>query len=148
MAVTAGPTGNSAGAWPLLFTAWIVALAATLGALFIGEVMGQAPCVLCWYQRAFMFPLAVVLAVACARSEAGAWRYALPLAALGWTVAAFHSAQYVGLVPQAIEPCGFGPSCTGADMTILGTIPIPFLSLGAFTAISALLIMLARRDVP
>ena len=40
--------------------------ASALGALFIGEVMGQTPCVLCWYQRAFSFPLAIVLAVACA----------------------------------------------------------------------------------
>ena len=69
--------------WRLLIAAWIVAMAATLGALFIGEVMGQAPCVLCWYQRAFMFPLAVVLAVACFMSDARAWRYALPLAAGG-----------------------------------------------------------------
>lgn len=148
MAVIASPPQESAGPWLPLFAAWIVALAATLGALFIGEVMGQAPCVLCWYQRAFMFPLAVVLAVACARSDGGVWRYALPLAALGWLVAAFHSAQYVGLVPQAIEPCGIGPSCTGADMTILGTIPIPFLSLGAFTAIAALMFPLARRHAP
>ena len=35
-------------AWSALFAAWLVALAASLGAIFIGEVMGQAPCVLCW----------------------------------------------------------------------------------------------------
>ena len=28
--------------------AWIVALVASLAVLFIGEVMGQTPCVLCW----------------------------------------------------------------------------------------------------
>ena len=44
-----------------LYLAWLVALASTLGALFIGEVLGQTPCVLCWFQRAFMFPLAIVL---------------------------------------------------------------------------------------
>ena len=32
----------SPGAWRLLAAAWVVALAATLGALFIGEVMGKA----------------------------------------------------------------------------------------------------------
>ncbi|MGV8637645.1 disulfide bond formation protein B, partial [Pseudomonas aeruginosa] len=52
----------SSGSWNLLLLAWLVALVSTLSALFIGEVMGQAPCVLCWFQRAFMFPLAVVLA--------------------------------------------------------------------------------------
>src|SRR3546814_1931213 len=75
---------RSGQAWRLLFAAWSIALAATLGALFIGEVMGQRPCTLCWHQRAFMFPLAVVLAVACFRSDPQAWRYALPLAGIGW----------------------------------------------------------------
>lgn len=32
----------------LLFIAFLTALVATLGALFIGEVLGQTPCMLCW----------------------------------------------------------------------------------------------------
>lgn len=145
MAVDKSQRGHTSGAWPLLFVAWGVALVSTLGALFIGEVMGQAPCVLCWFQRAFMFPLAVILAVACYRSDAGIWRYALPVAALGGLIAAFHTLQYLGLIPQAIEPCETGPSCTSADMTILGGVPIPILSLGAFTAIAVLLLLLRQR---
>ena len=31
-----------------LTAAFLIALAATLGALFIGEVLGQMPCTLCW----------------------------------------------------------------------------------------------------
>ena len=50
--------------WLWLMAAWGVALAATLGALFIGEVMGMTPCLLCWYQRIFMFPLALILGMA------------------------------------------------------------------------------------
>ena len=60
--------------WTLLVCAWLLALTATFAALFIGEVMGQAPCVLCWFQRAFMFPLVLVLGVACLLSDAGGWR--------------------------------------------------------------------------
>ena len=81
-------------AWAPLFGAWIVALVATLGALFIGEVMGQLPCDLCWHQRAFMFPLVVILAVASFRSDGYAWRYALPVALVGWLIAAFHNLVY------------------------------------------------------
>ena len=145
MTVDESRRADHASAWPLLFGAWVIALLATLGALFIGEVMGQAPCLLCWFQRAFMFPLAVILTVACWRSDAGIWRYAVPLAALGVFIAAFHSLQYLGLISQTIEPCGTGPSCGGADMTILGGIPIPILSLGAFAAIVVLLLFLHRR---
>ena len=35
----------------LIFTAWLIATVAALGALFMSEVMGLAPCVLCWWQR-------------------------------------------------------------------------------------------------
>lgn len=131
--------------WARLFAAWLVALAATAGALFIGEVMGQAPCNLCWYQRVFMFPLAVILAVATFREDAGVWRYAGPVAALGWLVAAFHSLLYAGIIPEAIKPCAAtGPSCSGADMTVL-SLPLPYLSLAAFTAIAVLLIPASRK---
>ena len=133
--------------WGLLFAAWIVALFATLGALFIGEVMGQRPCLLCWFQRAFMFPLAVILAVAAYVADAGVWRYALPVAVIGWLLALYHGLLYGGVIPEAIEPCGAGPSCSGSDMTIVGAVPIPLLSLAAFTAIAALLTLVRRRSI-
>ena len=126
--------------WLYLFIAWVVAVAASLGALFIGEVVGQAPCSLCWHQRAFMFPLAILLAVASYRGDAGAWLYALPLAAIGMAIAGFHSLLYAGFIPEGIQPCSQGPSCASADMTILGMLPLPYLSLAAFLAIAVALI--------
>ncbi|MCM2505697.1 disulfide bond formation protein B [Aureimonas altamirensis] len=124
---------------PFLF-AWLVATAATLGALFVGEVMGQAPCNLCWYQRIAMFPLAILLGIAAYRGDVAARIYALPLAVAGLCIAGFHSLLYAGVIPEAIEPCGAGPSCASADMTIFGGLPLPFLSLGAFAAITLLLV--------
>ncbi len=131
--------------WSLVFSAWLVALAASLGALFIGEVMGQLPCNLCWYQRAFMFPLVIILAVASFNGDSGGWRYGLPLTAIGALIAGFHSLTYAGLLPTAIQPCGEGPSCSSADMTIFGGLPLPYLSLVAFLGIAALLILARRR---
>lgn len=133
------------GLFAALFAAWLVALAASLGALFVGEVLGQLPCVLCWYQRAAMFPLAVVLAVACLRGDLAVTRYAMPLASLGAAIALWHVFVYSGIVPTAIEPCGRGPSCRGADMTLFGALPLPVLSFVSFVAIVALLQFVARR---
>ena len=45
----------------VLTLAFLIALGATFGALFIGEVLGQMPCTLCWYQRIAMFPLVPIL---------------------------------------------------------------------------------------
>ncbi|MDG9928025.1 MULTISPECIES: disulfide bond formation protein B [unclassified Pseudomonas] len=134
--------------WSLLLLAWLVALMSSLSALFIGEVMGQVPCVLCWFQRACMFPLAVILAIACYRSDFAIWRYALPLAIIGGALALAHTLLYAGLIPQPIQPCtATGPSCSGANMTIFGGVPLPVLALFAFTLISTLLILIRRRTL-
>ncbi len=139
---------SESASWSLLFAAWLVALVSTMGVLFIGEVMGQAPCVLCWYQRVFMFPLAIILGLAAWRNDAGIWRYALPLAALGGLVALYHTLLYYDVIPKPIEPCGAGPSCSSADMLIFGSIPIPALSVFAFIIIAILLLAVHRRSKP
>jgi len=134
--------------WTLLFAAWLIALGSTLSVLFIGEIMGQTPCVLCWYQRAFMFPLAVILAVACYRTDGAVWRYALPLAAIGAVIAIWHTLVFTGVAPTALEPCGAGPSCSSDNMTILGGIPLPLLSVGAFGAIAVLMHLVRKKLIP
>lgn len=118
-----------------LLVAFMIAMAATLGALFIGEVLGQMPCTLCWYQRIAMFPLTVILGVGLLRNDASVRAYALPLAFAGLAVAVWHSGLYAGLIPKAVAPCTEnGPSCTDAGMVILG-MPIPYLSLLSFAGI-------------
>lgn len=123
-----------------LFVAWLTALASTLGALFVGEVMGQAPCILCWYQRIAMFPLALILGIASFAVDPGVRRYVLPIAFVGGVIALWHSLLYVGIISEAVQPCTRGgSSCVGSDQTLFGILPLPFLSLGAFSAIVFLL---------
>lgn len=47
-----------------LYLAWVVALAATLGSLSFSEGRGFVPCVLCWFQRVALYPLALLLGIA------------------------------------------------------------------------------------
>ncbi len=126
--------------WLPLCAAWLAALVSTLSALFIGEVMGQTPCVLCWFQRIFMFPLVLILGLAAWRGDTSIWKYGLLLAAIGWLIAAFHTLLYFGVIPEPIKPCtATGPSCSGDEMMIFGFMPIPLLALVSFTLICALL---------
>ena len=121
-----------------LLVAWIVALTATLGALFIGEVLGKAPCSLCWQQRIFMFPIAIILALGLWWNDRAIGRYALALALPGVGIAAWHLGLYWDLVPKPAIPCSAtGPSCSGEDQAVLG-VPIALLSLAAFTMIAVL----------
>ncbi len=121
-----------------LAAAWLVALAATLSVLFIGEVLGQMPCLLCWYQRAFMFPLAIVLGLGLWWQDARIGRYGVALSLGGGAVALWHTGLYFGIIPEPIQPCtATGPSCTDENQLILG-VPIPLLSLLAFTLTACL----------
>ena len=131
-----------------LAAAWTVALFASLSVLFIGEVLGQMPCLLCWYQRAFMFPLAIVLGLGLWWQDARAGRYGVVLALGGGAIAAWHLGLYVGLVPEPIQPCtATGPSCTDANQLILG-IPIPLLSLIAFALVAGLSTLSLKESRP
>ena len=130
----------------LLFGAWLIALAATLGALFLGEVMGKAPCVLCWYQRIAMFPLAIILFLGLVPFDPRSIRYALPLAAIGWLIAVYHCLLFWGVVPEDLIQCAQGASCKDADVQIAGFVPIPLLSLLAFTLVAGLLFLAKRKS--
>ena len=138
------PTSKS---WMLLFLSWVIALVSSLGVLFIGEIMGQEPCVLCWYQRTLMFPLAIILGVAAARNDYGVWLYALPLSILGSLVSLYHTLLLFKILPEPIKPCSAtGPSCSGDEMFIFGIMPLPLLSLTAFILIATLILTINGRS--
>jgi disulfide bond formation protein DsbB len=128
----------------LIFAAWFVATLATLGALFMSEVMGFAPCVLCWWQRIFMFPLVLILALGMFPFDAKVLRYALPLALIGLAVAAFHVLLTLGIIPESLAPCRQGIPCKTIQIEWFGFVTIPLLSFLAFLAISGLLIAAYR----
>ena len=143
--MTATRTSAGQAAWTPLFLAWLVATLATAGALFLGEVMGKTPCVLCWYQRIAMFPLVAILGVGLLASENHSVRYALPLALAGWAVALYHCLIFWGVVSEGLTPCSTGVSCGDADVQVFGTVPIPLLSFVAFSAVLGLFWVAGRK---
>lgn len=131
--------------WTILFLCWLLAGFSTLGSVFFSHVMEFAPCVLCWYQRIFLFPLVIILAVGLFPLDKSVVKYALPLAIAGWLTALYHNLLYSGIIPESIQPCSQGVSCTEDYIDLFGFLTIPMLSLLSFSAIIALLIVLMRR---
>jgi disulfide bond formation protein DsbB len=130
----------------LVFGGWLIAATSTLGALFVSEVMALPPCVLCWYQRIFMFPLAIVLPLALFPFDPRIVRYALPLAAAGALIALYHVLLVAGIVPERLAPCSQGVPCAEAQLQWLGFITLPLLSFVAFCLIVALLLGARTRE--
>lgn len=132
---------NDAKAWTPIFAAWLVATVSTLGALFFGEVMQLPPCVLCWYQRIFMFPLVLILPIGLFPFDRKVVRYALPLAVFGWLFAVFHLLLIAGVIPEGLKPCAQGVPCSTKVIEWFGFVTIPLLSVVAFSIIMALLVL-------
>ena len=130
--------------WILLFACWLVVTGATLGSLFFSEVMELPPCSLCWYQRLFMFPLPLVVGAGLFPFDRNVVRYALPLAVFGGLVAVYHLLLQYGVIPEDAAPCRQGVSCSDAQIELFGFLSIPMLSLLAFAAAAALLMLVHR----
>jgi len=132
--------------WTLLLVAWLVSFGASLGSLFFSEVMELPPCSLCWYQRIFMFPLAVILPFGLFPLDPKVVRYTLPLAIGGCLLAVYHMLLQWGVISKSLAPCRDGVSCSDAQVAIFGVFSIPVLSFVAFATLTALLIALKKES--
>lgn len=120
---------------------------AIVGSLFYSQGIGFVPCVLCWYQRIFLFPQPVIAGMALwFRDRVYAPQYLFVMTCIGGCVALYHSViQYVGSSPL---PCSAeGVSCVQRLVFEFGFVTIPFMSLVIYAGIFGLLLhsMFVRR---
>ena len=128
----------------ILYFAWLQALIATAGSLYLSVVLKLTPCNLCWYQRILMYPLVLILAVGILTRDRRLPLYALPLSLLGLAVSAYHNLLYYHLLSESTTVCVSGTSCTLPLITFFGFLSVPLLSLIAFIVITSCL-LLSRR---
>lgn len=125
----------------LLHLAWLMAFVSLVGSLFFSEVMKLPPCVLCWYQRIFMYPLVAVIAVGMIRKDKNLPYYVLPLSVPGLLLALYHTLLQWRILPEVIT-CTAGVPCALQQLNLFGFVNIPFLSLLAFVIITACMVCL------
>ena len=122
-----------------------VAATATAGSLFYSEVAGFVPCQLCWYQRAVMYPLVVVLAVGFWPPARRITRWLGMAMALGGAGIAFYH-WLVERIPSlaASTSCSVTVPCSVPWFTRLGFVTIAWMAFSGFVGILALLVCEAR----
>ncbi|WP_438447930.1 disulfide oxidoreductase [Gorillibacterium sp. sgz5001074] len=127
-----------------LFLAWVVAVTATLGSLYFSEIMQYIPCKLCWIQRIFMYPLAILLGIATVKKDYKITGYVLSLTIPGGLVSLYHYLyEKTDWFHAASNFCGENP-CDIEYINWFGFVTIPFLALVAFILITVAMIMLRR----
>ena len=129
-----------------LEAAAVVAVACTAGSLYLSEVAGFLPCRLCWVQRAFMYPAALLLVAALITKQRLLATIAAVLAAIGLPVALFH--RYEQAVGEIGGVCDASNPCSGRWINHFGFVTIPTMAAVGFLAILAFVVMDRRADRP
>lgn len=111
---------------------FVVSLVATLGSLFFSEVAKFQPCILCWYQRIFMYPQPVLLYLGILRKETVLKPYLTALNLVGLGIALYH--YLLQIQPKLLTaPCVTGDvSCVRSYTFYFGYITIPLMAATAF----------------
>jgi disulfide bond formation protein DsbB len=132
------------GKHAILFSG-IIAITATLGSLFYSNIAEWAPCVLCWWQRIFLYPQAIVLAVTSFVKDRNIRKFCLSFSIIGAMISAYNS--YLQFGGNPLVPCAAigasTASCTFRYFLEFGYITIPTMALTTFTLL--ILLMLLKR---
>ena len=120
----------------ILYIAFAQGLIAMLGSLYYSEIRHFAPCVLCWWQRIFMYPLVLILAVGIIQKDKKIYNYVLPMSILGGIIAFYHVLLQKGIIPEALGPCTQTVPCVTKFTGYFGFITIPVMALTAFIVIT------------
>jgi disulfide bond formation protein DsbB len=123
-----------------VFLSFLVAFFATFGSLFYSEIANFQPCLLCWWQRIFLYPQAVLLFIGFLKKDQLIRLHSIVLSCMGAILAVYHTFLQFG--GESILPCAAsGVSCEHVYFIEYGYVTIPTMSLTAFALI--LLFMLS-----
>ncbi len=120
--------------------AFLVALTATSGSLFYSEVAHFTPCLLCWWQRIFMYPQVLLIGLGIVKKDKNIADYAMAMSLVGGSISLYH--YYIQLGGNKLIPCstvGYSIDCTQRFSLEFGYITIPMMALSAFVAILLLM---------
>ncbi len=120
--------------------AFVIALTATGGSLFYSEVAKFTPCLLCWWQRIFMYPQVLLLALGIVKKDKNIADYVMGMSLVGGLISFYH--YYIQLGGNTLIPCstvGYSASCSQRFSLEFGYITIPMMALSAFAAIFLLM---------
>jgi disulfide bond formation protein DsbB len=114
-----------------LVFAWLAPTVAMLGSLYYSEVAGFTPCRLCWVQRAFMYPSAIVMLITLLlRRPKLAW-LAFGLSVIGIGVSTYHRLEQQ--FPNSFSAsCDINNPCSGRWVNTFGFVTIPTMAFAAF----------------
>ena len=111
---------------------FLASFAAVFGSLIYSEVFKFELCVLCWWQRIFIYPVFIISFIAIWKKDKNPFQYINPLMFLALLFSLYHN--YLILVAQKTSsffcvPTSITGSCSDRYVEVLSIIDIPFMAL-------------------
>ena len=133
-----------------LVLSFLISLFASVFPLVYSEIVGFLPCVLCWWQRIFMFPVFFLFSTALWYKDRRVIRYVVPLLSVGFLISVYQNFFYYFGESSGIPCDASGVSCYQRLVSEFGGyISIPMMALTAFFALLTLLAVahFYKRDI-
>lgn len=115
----------------------IVSLSATIGSLIYSIGIGYPPCELCWYQRIFIYPMAILCLTSAISKKALHSVYIWVLTIMGLIISLYHNLIYY--TEYSPLPCDASASCTAKYVHEYGFMSIPLMALMLFISVMFIL---------
>lgn len=130
---------------------WIglaLVLGGIVSSLFYSEILGIAPCGLCWLQRVFLYPQAILFALAIWKKERAVADYSIALSIFGGAVALYQ--HYLQMGGTNVLPCP-AIATAAADCSVrflfeFGYITFPLMSFTVFAFLIIIMLFVRSRS--
>ena len=121
-----------------------VAVFSSIGSLIYSEVVGFIPCKFCWYQRYFMYPIALFLLIGLFKKSVSKYAY---ISFIGFSIGIYHI--YLQNGGRSGGSCAIDVPCNLKYVDTFGFISIPVMAATAFLTIflSLLYYDLSRKEI-
>ena len=124
--------------------AYLISFLITMGGMVLSlvysDIIGYAPCTLCWYQRVLLYPEALLLGIALWKEDRTITDYIIALSGIGMLLSIYQ--KYIELGGHGIIPCAAtAASCSKIYVLEFGYITIPVMALTSFTFIIVLMLI-------
>ncbi len=119
-----------------ILLSFLVAFLSTIGSLFYSDIAQFQPCLLCWWQRIFLYPQAILLLIAFIKKDRLVRLHSIALSGIGALISLYHMFLQLGVIGNDLIPCdASGVSCQHVYFIDFGYVTIPTMALTAFALI-------------
>jgi disulfide bond formation protein DsbB len=135
------------GKWGL-WIGFLLTLAGSVMTLYYSEVLGFAPCGLCWLQRVFLYPQVVLFAMALWKKGHHIADYAIGLSIVGGIIALYQ--HYLQMGGESVAPCPAvataATDCASRILFEFGYVTFPLMSATLFAFIVVVMFSVRRHS--